>query len=34
MTLKVLFTGSETNGLQAIYEDIVEPGMGPDILTN
>ena len=29
MTMKVLLTGSETNGLQAIFEDIVEPGIGP-----
>ena len=29
LTLKVLLKGTETNGLQAIFEDIVEPGVGP-----
>jgi mannose-6-phosphate isomerase-like protein (cupin superfamily) len=29
LTMKVLLTGSDTNGLQAIFEDIVEPGIGP-----
>ena len=29
MTLKILLTGSETEGLQAVFEDIVEPGVGP-----
>lgn len=27
--MKVLLSGSETNGLQEIFEDIVEPGVGP-----
>ena len=29
ITLKVLLKGSQTNGLQAVFEDIVEPGIGP-----
>ena len=29
MTLKVLLSGSETGGLQAVFEDIVHPGLGP-----
>ena len=29
MTLKILLSGSETGGLQAVFEDIVEPGVGP-----
>ncbi len=27
--MKVLLSGSESNGLQEIFEDIVEPGVGP-----
>ena len=27
--LKILLKGSQTNGTQAIFEDIVEPGVGP-----
>ena len=29
ITLKVLLKGSQTNGSHAIFEDIVEPGIGP-----
>ncbi len=29
MTLKILLSASDTNGLQAVFEDIVEPGVGP-----
>jgi quercetin dioxygenase-like cupin family protein len=29
MTFKVLLTGADTNGLQAVFEDIVDPGVGP-----
>ncbi len=29
ITLKVLLSGSQTDGKQAIFEDIVEPGVGP-----
>lgn len=29
ITLKILLSGSETNGSQAVFEDIVEPGIGP-----
>lgn len=29
MTLKILLSSSDTNGLQAVFEDIVEPGVGP-----
>ena len=29
MTLKILLRSSDTDGLQAVYEDIVEPGLGP-----
>ena len=29
MTLKILLSGSETGGIQAVFEDIVEPGVGP-----
>ena len=29
LAVKVLLTGSETGGLQAVFEDIVEPGVGP-----
>lgn len=29
MTLKILLSSSDTNGLQAVFEDIVEPGLGP-----
>ena len=29
ITLKVLLSGSQTNGSQAVFEDIVEPGIGP-----
>ncbi|MEQ9064882.1 MAG: cupin domain-containing protein [Vicingaceae bacterium] len=29
MTLKILLSASDTNGLQAVFEDIVEPGLGP-----
>lgn len=29
ITLKVLLQASQTNGSQAIFEDIVEPGVGP-----
>tara|TARA_B100000809_G_scaffold145650_1_gene143251 strand:+ start:215 stop:673 length:459 start_codon:yes stop_codon:yes gene_type:complete len=30
MTLKILLSGSETDGIQAVFEDIVEPGIGPE----
>ena len=29
ITLKMLLNGSQTNGIQAIFEDIVAPGVGP-----
>jgi mannose-6-phosphate isomerase-like protein (cupin superfamily) len=29
MTLKILLSSSDTNGLQAVFEDIVESGLGP-----
>ena len=29
ITLKILLSGSQTNGAHAIFEDIVEPGVGP-----
>jgi len=29
ITLKILLSGKQTNGIQAIFEDIVEPGVGP-----
>ena len=29
ITLRVLLSGSETNGAQAVFEDVVEPGVGP-----
>ena len=29
ITLKVLLSGRDTNGSQAVFEDIVEPGVGP-----
>lgn len=29
ITLKVLLSGSQTDGSQAIFEDIVAPGVGP-----
>lgn len=29
ITLRVLLSGSQTNGTQAIFEDIVAPGVGP-----
>lgn len=29
ITLRVLLSGSQTNGSHAIFEDIVEPGVGP-----
>ena len=29
ITLKILLSGKQTNGNQAIFEDIVEPGVGP-----
>ena len=29
MKLKVLLTGEQTNGTQAVFEDIVEPNVGP-----
>ena len=29
ITLKILLTGKQTSGKQAIFEDIVEPGIGP-----
>ncbi|MDP3557194.1 MAG: cupin domain-containing protein [Bacteroidota bacterium] len=29
LTVKVLLSASETGGLQAVFEDIVEPGVGP-----
>ena len=29
ITLRVLLSGSQTNGSHAIFEDIVEPGIGP-----
>jgi len=28
LTMKVLLGSKETNGLQAIFEDIVDPGVG------
>ena len=30
MTLKILLKGSDTGGIQAVFEDIVEPGIGPE----
>ncbi len=29
LTVKILLTASETGGLQAVFEDIVAPGVGP-----
>ena len=29
ITLKILLSGKQTNGKQAVFEDIVEPGVGP-----
>jgi len=29
MTLKILLSANDTNGLQAVFEDIVEAGVGP-----
>jgi len=29
ITLKILLSGKDTNGNQAVFEDIVEPGIGP-----
>ena len=29
ITLRVLISGSQTDGEQAVFEDIVEPGVGP-----
>lgn len=29
ITLKILLSGHQTNGRQAIFEDLVEPGVGP-----
>lgn len=29
ITLKILLSGKQTDGSQAIFEDIVEPGVGP-----
>ena len=29
ITLKVLLSGRDTDGTQAVFEDIVEPGVGP-----
>ncbi len=29
ITLKILLSGKDTNGYQAVFEDIVEPGVGP-----
>jgi len=29
ITLKVLLSGAQTGGSQAVFEDIVEPGIGP-----
>ena len=29
ITLKILLSGKQTNGSHAIFEDIVEPGVGP-----
>ncbi|MGI9547362.1 MAG: cupin domain-containing protein [Flavobacteriaceae bacterium] len=29
ITLKIILKGSQTNGSHAIFEDIVEPGIGP-----
>ena len=29
ITLKLLLSGTDTDGLQAVFEDIVEPGVGP-----
>ena len=29
ITLKILLSGAETGGAQAVFEDIVQPGVGP-----
>ncbi len=29
ITLKILLSGTQTDGSQAVFEDIVEPGIGP-----
>ncbi len=29
ISLKVLLSGAQTNGQQAVFEDVVEPGVGP-----
>lgn len=29
ITLKILLSGTQTDGSQAVFEDIVEPGVGP-----
>lgn len=29
ITLKIILSGKQTNGNQAVFEDIVEPGIGP-----
>ena len=29
ITVKILLSGNQTNGNQAVFEDIVEPGIGP-----
>lgn len=29
ISLRILLSGSETNGIQAVFEDTVEPGIGP-----
>jgi mannose-6-phosphate isomerase-like protein (cupin superfamily) len=29
ITLKVLLTGNQTNGSSAVFEDVVQPGVGP-----
>ena len=29
ITLKILLSGKDTDGMQAIFEDIVQPGVGP-----
>lgn len=31
ITLKILISGSDTDGNQAVFEDIVEPGIGPGL---
>lgn len=31
ITLKILLSGADTDGQQAVFEDIVEPGIGPGL---